>query len=34
VCERVVCGECVAWRMAAAPMDEQDEPQQLELWAA
>jgi hypothetical protein len=34
VCERVVCGECVAWRMQAAPMDEADEPQQLGLWAA
>ena len=34
VCERVVCGECVKWRMQAGPMDEADEPQQLGLWAA
>ena len=34
VCVREQDGRCVAWRMQAAPMDEQDEPQQLGLWAA
>lgn len=34
VCVREQDGVCVAWRMQAAPIDEQDEPEQLVLLAA